>query len=294
LAGLTALVLPGCVLSPPELPEVSSYELQLPVLRELADAPIAALPRSVNVAIVADSSKPAAGVVGGLRFDTTVLVWTAFQIVHPDGFIVVDSPPDIDFHRQSNGSDSYSPEQFDRVQQAMRAARLILVTHEHPDHIGGIARSPYLEELLPRLLLTGEQVGNATEMEAVQFPPEALSEIETLDYEQYHRVAPGVVVVQAPGHTPGSQLIYVRLQSGKELILAGDTGWHRSQIELPRGRPRISSWLMAEDADTVGHQLVKLHELSRDASVAVIVSHDREQLEAYIHDGVLGAAFESL
>ena len=285
-------MLSGCVLSPPTLPDSSAYELDLEKVRELAAAPRDSLPKRVNVSVVADSSKPAAGVLGGIRFDEIVFVWTAFQVVYADGSIVIDSPPGMDFHQKANSSDHYSPKQFDAIQQAMRIASLILVTHEHPDHIGGIAGSPYLDEIADRVLLTAEQIENTDAMEAVQFPPDALSAIQKLEYGHYHRAAAGVVVVRSPGHTPGSQLIYVRLQTGKELILAGDVGWHRSHIELPRGKPRISSWLMGEDADAVGHQLVKLHQLLKEQGVPVVVSHDREQLEEYIENGVLGGSFE--
>jgi glyoxylase-like metal-dependent hydrolase (beta-lactamase superfamily II) len=33
--------------------------------------------------------------------------------------------------------------------------------------------------------------------------------------------APGVVLIKAAGHTPGSQMVHVRLASGKEVMLVG-------------------------------------------------------------------------
>ncbi len=258
-----SLVATACPLSPPSLPDTSQFELDLEVIRELANAEPGPLPERVNVAVVKESPKPAAGVFGGLRFDTVIFVWTSFQIVYADRFLVVDAPPE-------------SP----AVQDALRHADRILVTHEHPDHVGGIVQSRHLAEFSDRLVLTKEQ--------GVGVP----APLEPLAYDRHHRVAPGVVLVRAAGHTPGSQLVYVQLRSGRELMLAGDVAWHRSQFELPRGRPRISSWLMNEDAEAVGHQLRKLHELSGGAML-VVVSHDRDQLETYVAEGVLGRGFET-
>ncbi len=268
-AAIAALALTAaCPLSPPPLPDTSRFELDLEVVRGLANAGPGRLPQRVNVAFVAESHKLAAGVFGGLRFDTAIFVWTSFQIAYADRFLVVDAPPD-------------DP----AVQDALRHADRILVTHEHPDHIGGIAHSSHLVEFSDRLLLTKEQ--------SVGFPAETLALLAPLVYDRYYRVAPGVVLVRAAGHTPGSQLIYVQLRGGLELVLAGDVAWHRSQFELPRGRPRISSWLMDEDAEAVGHQLRRLHELSGEPTIRVVVSHDRDQLESYVAEGVLGMGFET-
>ena len=280
------------VLSPPRIPEHSSFELDLRELRRLASVHSGSLPRRVNVAVVAESTKPTAGVLGGVRFDKIVFVWTSFQVVAADRFIVIDAPPDEDFHREGHPSDRFSMEHYDAVQRAMLDAEVILVTHEHPDHIGGIARSPYLSRIADRLLLTTEQARNRSAMRPVAFPPDVVRSLRLLDYEQYYPLAPGVVLVRAPGHTTGSQLVYIQLENGAELLLVGDVAWHRTHLEEPRGRPRISSWLMAEDHEAVASQLRTLHELSEKSSVRVVISHDREQLASHIAQGTLGSGFE--
>ena len=51
-------------------------------------------------------------------------------------------------------------------------------------------------------------------------------------------VAPGMVVIAAPGHTPGSQMVYVKLADGRELLFLGDVVWHLRNIEVQKERPR--------------------------------------------------------
>jgi glyoxylase-like metal-dependent hydrolase (beta-lactamase superfamily II) len=43
----------------------------------------------------------------------------------------------------------------------------------------------------------------------VQWPEGSRESFKPLDYTGYSAVAPGVVLIKAPGHTPGSQIIYV-------------------------------------------------------------------------------------
>ena len=51
---------------------------------------------------------------------------------------------------------------------------------------------------------------------------DSASAFRTIDYDRLYAVAPGVVLVSAPGHSPGSQLVYVRLADYREVLLVGD------------------------------------------------------------------------
>ena len=111
-----------------------------------------------------------------------------------------------------------------------------MVTHEHQDHVGGIASAPDLAAIAKQTHLTREQL-QSPKLERGEFQPGALDQLAPLDYQGLHALAPGVVLQKAPGHSPGSQLIYVELASGRRFLFVGDIAWSKDNIRLQRGRP---------------------------------------------------------
>lgn len=294
-AGTVLAVLVGVacflIVLPPAVPEGSRFELRLSEVRALALGSDGSLPSRLNVLVVAESRKPLIGAVGGLRWGQHVMPWTSFQIVYDDSFLVVDAAADAAFHRERDAKGTFHAERFLACQAALRSASAILFTHEHPDHVGGVVRSPHLAELLPRVRLTREQLAHAASFDPAGFPPE-VRQLRPLDYEGRFRIAPGVVLIEARGHTPGSQIVYVRLRTGHEYLLVGDIVWHRAHFEEPRGHPRISAWLLGEDLPAVLAQLRAIHEAWREEGIIVVPSHDGPYLAELIASGALGSAFE--
>jgi glyoxylase-like metal-dependent hydrolase (beta-lactamase superfamily II) len=99
-------------------------------------------------------------------------------------------------------------------------------------------------------------------------------------------IAPGVVLIKAPGHTPGSQVVYVKLASGKEVILAGDVAWHHFGIETDTQKPVSASRSNHEDRSAIAEELKWLHAAEK-AGVVVVVSHDGDQLAMLAKSGAL-------
>jgi glyoxylase-like metal-dependent hydrolase (beta-lactamase superfamily II) len=113
-----------------------------------------------------------------------------------------------------------------------------------------------------------------------------------MDYDPLMPVAPGVVLIKAPGHTPGSQLVYVRLASGSELIIAGDVAWHMSGIETQQHKPEsATSSFGGEDRRAIEKQLRWLLEVA-ESRIEVLVSHDVKRLNALIDQGQLVSGFD--
>ena len=100
-----------------------------------------------------------------------------------------------------------------------------------------------------------------------------------------------MVLIKAAGHTPGSQMIFVRLQSGRELVFAGDAAWHTDGIRLLRGKD--APWIQ-EDEAAIAAQLRWLNTIGRPGAnrVFVIASHDEEQRQELINQGILGGELE--
>ena len=105
------------------------------------------------------------------------------------------------------------------------------------------------------------------------------------------QLAPGVVVAPSPGHTLGSQVVYVMLQDGREFLLIGDIVWAMSNISELKIRPLLTQLLIFdpdEDRSAIKQQVRALHELSRNEPELVLLpSHDRDYLFGLADSGVI-------
>jgi len=272
------------------VPATSQYELSLDQVRQMATEGEETLPVRLNVSVIAEGKLPRMLVVAGGGFQELRMAIPVFQVVYEDGAIIVDTTYSQSDHETMFPGGLYDAAKFDALQAAMQKSRLVLVTHEHADHITGIARSPCLEEIRSRVILTREQIANLGQESG--FTTEILAGFTPLEYERYYRVAPGLVLIKAAGHSPGSQMVYVQLQSGREYMLVGDVVWNAQSIEQPAGRPLLMSLMLREDRAMVGHQIRKLHDLAQSEDIYWVISHDSEQIEAYIQQGSIGEGFE--
>lgn len=270
------------------VPETSSYEIDLPQIRQLAVDGGRALPLRLNTMIVAEGAYPEIMVIAGGGFQEQRMPFSAFQVVYDDRTVVIDATLAQADHQAMFPGQPYDTGKFDRLQAALRASSLILATHEHFDHIGGLAKSPYLDEITGKIALTREQIENAGA--ETGFTPAMLARLTPIAYEQYHRAAPGIVLMKAPGHSPGGQMIYIRLQSGVEYLLVGDIVWNSKNIGRLTGRPLLLGFM--EDRQATANEIRALHTLMQNGTIHLIVSHDGDQIESYIRQGVLGEGFE--
>ncbi|MCZ0954245.1 MAG: hypothetical protein OXJ56_16880, partial [Rhodospirillaceae bacterium] len=100
-------------------------------------------------------------------------------------------------------------------------------------------------------------------------------------------VAPGVVLIEAPGHTPGHQMVYVRMADGTEFVFIGDVGWLMENVTELRLRPAETVARIGEDPDALMSQLLWLRGLA-DQGVVLVPSHDDRLLNRYAAEGLLG------
>jgi glyoxylase-like metal-dependent hydrolase (beta-lactamase superfamily II) len=252
-------------------------------------------PLRVNVIKVAESRRTKNFAVKGLPAEPSVQARTAYQIVYADGTIMVDTGMDLATHRffGRGVEEPYFPEQQARVAQALQNAKAIIVTHEHGDHVGGLIKSPSFDELAPKTVLTRAQLETLLtepQMPEIKLSPAMASRLRIIDYTRTMAFAPGIALIKAAGHTPGSQMVYVALQSGKEILLAGDVAWHMDAVRLNRGKD--APWIK-EPAELMAAELDWLNGLNRtENKLSIVISHDEDQRRAYVEQGVLGNGFE--
>ena len=215
---------------------------------------------------------------------------TAFQVMYPDSHVMVDAGMDLQVHRffGRGVEEPYDAAAAAQVERAVRGARLIVVTHEHGDHVAGVIRGGSAAELARKTILTRAQIEvlrTKPQMPEIQLSDEQAKRFLTVDYEQYLPFAPGMVFVKAAGHTPGSQMVYVVLDSGREYLLVGDATWHMDGVRQMKGKD--APWI-TEDQNAVLDQLRWLNQLSRtDPRLVVVASHDEEQHADLVKQGLL-------
>ncbi len=245
------------------------------------------LPLAVRVVTLGRITAPLARMVEGGAADTTVIGgYPVFQVRYPHGWVMVDAAMDRAFFRDST---TFSQTTYDSIQLALRDARLVVITHEHHDHVAGVLRSPYLAQIRGHTLLTREQVRTLMEHPSspmVRIDSATAAGYLVNSYEGFEPVAPGVVLIKTPGHTPGSQLVYVRLASGQEIIIAGDVAWNMRGITRQALLPEATSRALGEDRAAIPAQLAWVDRVSRQGPV-IVVSHDQAWIDTLLSRGVL-------
>jgi len=220
---------------------------------------------------------------------------TAFQVMYPDGYVMVDAGMDLAVHRffGRGVEEPYFPEAARQLERAVRGATLIVVTHEHGDHVAGVIHTPVAAELASKTILTRTQVQtlmSMPQMPEIRLTDELARRFVVVDYDKYFPLAPGIALIKAGGHTPGSQMVYIALESGREYVLIGDATWHMDGVRLMKGKD--ASWI-TEDRGAVLAQLTWLNGLSRTApNLLIVASHDEEQHTELVQKGVLANRLE--
>jgi len=252
-------------------------------------------PLRINVVKFAESRRTKNFSIKGAPTVPSVQARTAFQVVYPDGTLMIDAGMDQQVHNFFGRGvvEPYDTDAGKQVERAVKAAKLIVVTHEHGDHVGGVIHTPLAAELAPKTILTRTQVQTlmtAPQMPEIALTPELASHFIVVDYDKYLPVAPGIAFVKAPGHTPGSQMVYVALESGREYLFIGDSAWHMDGVRQVIGKD--APWV-TEDQSSVMDQLRWLNGLSRtDPKLVIVASHDDEQRMELEKKGLLGRRFD--
>ena len=249
------------------------YAIDLDALHRAATAS-GALPEHIEVEQVGEFAFPQKLVIAGDDFHMHQMVLLAHRVVWPNRSLIIDTAMSPAAAKAMPGS-KLDEAAFARVEAALKTADTIIFTHEHSDHIGGVASAPDFASIAKKVRITREQLNG--KLQRSDFRAGTLGQLEALDYEGLYAVAPGVVLQKAPGHSPGSQLIYVELANGTRFLFVGDIAWSYDNITRQTGRPGIATLLMSEDRPAVAAQLQALAALPPD--IHIIVAHDPVTLE---------------
>lgn len=255
---------------------VPPREIDIARLRTLADSQSG--PRPVGIEYAAVATQQQAGTLlvagGGLRSEEVAAF--AWRLITPGGDTIINSGL-TEEQALASGYGNYHPEMQATVDGWLQAAQRIAFTSEEIDHVGG-----FVSMLPVETGIGAKLVANPPQYESIHAlapiagkllapPVAALAGAAT-----YAAIAPGIAAVRTPGHLAGSQMLYVRLQDGREFLFTGDSAPMRRNVEWQRPRSRYAAqWRGHEDrAATLAwiKGLASLHE--REPGLKLVYGHD--------------------
>lgn len=291
---VVGLAVVGWSFVPMRLEEARPADAELPAASPPFGMSVSALPTAEL------GSRAALAYRGGSFGEARRFTQTALLVRHPRGDLLFDT-----------GLGEQARAQFAKLPALMQAvttlklktpaarqlrkhgydvARLagIVPTHVHWDHISGVPDFSGVPVWLNDVERVFTQSGGrstalmrsfgkvATRRYAFE-PKRYLGFAESLDVWGDG----SVVLVPAPGHTPGSILVFLTLPSGTRLVLLGDLVWQSEGITLPAERPWLSRHLVDHDPEQIRAAIAHVAGLhTRFPSLRMLPAHDGRAMDA--------------
>lgn len=270
------------------------FAADLAVIRKLAGLLPGPRPVAVNGIRVAASIRLKRFVIEGGDESLVTMPRTAFQVVYPDCTVMIDSGLEQQTHDSfapEGKTEPYFPGEFAKLQQALNAARMIVLTHFHADHVAGVTRAANYDELAAKTFVsvaTAQCLLNTPHRPHLAMTAEQVNQLIIFAYRQYYPIAPGMVLIKAHGHSADHQMVYIALQSGREILHSVDVGWVLDNIRQIKGK--AAPWVK-EDVPAVIGQLRWLNNVHRnERNVTILVTHDDDLFTSVMEKGLLGSS----
>lgn len=264
-------------------------------LRALSHTIPGELPIKINVEKVAETVRPASVVVKGDSPDKKMtLARTVYQVEYPNGTIMLDSGMDMETHKTFGKTpEPYFPERFKMVKKALLQANLIILTHYHADHVAGVIRSDNFEELAPKTWaseLTADFLVNKSHKSTTVIEKAQVEKFLIAKDREYMPIAPGVVLFMAPGHTPDSKMLYIRLANGREYVHSVDSGWSMENIK--KETMKNASWVSENEQQLLTQYIWLNNIIKEEKDIVILCTHDDVQYRLFTENGLLGTGFK--
>jgi N-acyl homoserine lactone hydrolase len=284
---IATLALAGCALKPLPVPNPP------PPLTIPTSSPPAGMSISTVVTGSMTQSAALAYQGGAVLGDTRTFVIGGILVRHPQGTLLFDAGfgPKFETETPFLLRIFSKPRRADGAASQLRQAgtppetlKAVILTHAHYDHVSGLADFPPEVEVwvAPGEKRFIERDDDLTDV-ARSFGLGRYKEIAFVGgpYLGFHRSLDvfgdgSVVLVEAPGHTPGSVVAFVNLPDGKRYALIGDTAWQTDGVDHPAEKSWLIRWMTDDDRDDTQQMLIRLHLIKAAMPDLIIVpAHDK-------------------
>lgn len=269
------------------MPQVSDHPFDMESLR--AEAGVISGAKAINIEVETLSYTPAPkiAIVAGTTWGEVDMVRNSYQVVFPNSSLMIDTG-----HSREKAVDAarYEDDAWARVLLAIASTDRIVITHGHGDHAGGLLASADQQSVIDAALVSQAQIDTMaySSENAALFTPR-------LANDGLLAIAPGVVLMTARGHTPGSQMVYVQLSDGTEYIFMGDTASFADNVRLGSIRSRyVTNFRGQDDREAVFKLTAMLQSMLASAPALVLVpGHDDAKTAELVENNLLVRGFSN-
>jgi N-acyl homoserine lactone hydrolase len=239
------------------------------------------------------------GYRGGSFGEKRDFAMTAVLVMHPSGDLLIDTGfgsgvdtqvKDLPWLMQRMAA--YVPAkpaaaQLDAAGYDRKRLRGIVLTHAHWDHVSGAADfsdTPILVNAEEKAFIRDGGFSSvvARNMKDAKYEEYAFDGGPYLGFPSSRDIHGdgSVVVVPAPGHTPGSTIVFVALPEGVRYAFVGDLVWQLEGISLREERPWLMRRLADSDEVLVRGQLLHMAAIAaKFPALRIVPAHDARAFE---------------
>lgn len=261
----------------------------LPLRLSWIDTASQPMPRA---AVLDPAADPGAGEPYVMSHPAFVLEWADGRLLlvdagmRPDSALAFGGPIEL-----LGGAEPIVPHRSVAAALGDGAARVrgIVFTHLHTDHVDGVLSLCAAEPRPEITAFLGEaqvERPNYTTRPGLKLLDEAACVRRAPLGDGRLRAVPGfpgVAVIAAGGHTPGSQIVLARVATGngeRLYAFAGDIVNHLDGVQHDVPKPYLYRTLMVPESDARQQELRRfLATLAREHGATLLVSHDEASLE---------------